>query len=562
MAPCVVYWLLQVMCPFFQSLHVRVMPTMGSLGWPLVLVFSMIPTPLAANVCILLFGVVGASTNHFHGTAECRPEIWSESLFHMAWSVFAFITRINRTKGRLAILQYGLQIYVMALLTGHSVKHMLMDTRSTHGRFRNVGVPYFADNNLQASVMHGVTGPKLFGQFRGSNVMFAGHEGSLVLGWWPNQVEFSVEGLAVSPAQQPPRLILPPQVNMYGSMSVTPKLTHCWGELLQTSTTGNVGVRSLHLSKTSVHVCSSWASHLHVRVCTLFSLLISGWNHVGACSCYDVHRVFALCAWCARMMWWLAYALANMHLYFEQSASARHTRVKQMGRFRYICFRLERKYGKWAKGGKPVYCFTKPCNKISTPKFESTLRFSKAMVLALMISLYVLNHQAVHLYFHGLLQWAVMAIRQVIVPWLSLSRLEILDAKSYHSWVAQLLHLSCTQIDSVDLNMASQQVNMVPIRTMHTINRSTNHLMNVTPPLVDIILAYVCLKCEVVSSVAMTNEMPSPLIVSHAKSHIVSTGHEGHTPGTSLPTFPHLIGSRDMSICSNVGGSRLEHIVN
>jgi hypothetical protein len=38
--------------------------------------------------------------------------------------------------------------------------------------------------------------------------------------------------------------------------------------------------------------------------------------------------------------------------------------------------------------------------------------------------------------------------------------------KSYHSWVAQLPHLSGTRIDSVDLKLASQQVDMVPSRTM------------------------------------------------------------------------------------------------
>jgi hypothetical protein len=165
MAPYVVYWLLQVMCPFFQPLHVHVMPVMGSLSWPLLLVLSMIPTLLVVNVCILLFGVIEASTDPFHKTAKCRPKTWSESLFHMSWSVFAFITGINRAKGCLAILQYGLHIYVAALLTGHSVKPMLTDTRSTTVRFRNTGVPYFAVNNLQASAMHVVTGPKRLGSF-------------------------------------------------------------------------------------------------------------------------------------------------------------------------------------------------------------------------------------------------------------------------------------------------------------------------------------------------------------------------------------------------------------
>jgi hypothetical protein len=162
---------------------------------------------------------------------------------------------------------------------------------------------------------------------------------------------------------------------------------------------------------------------------------------------------------------------------------------------------LEHKHGKWVKGVKPVYCFTKPRIKIPKPEFELTLSFSKAMLLAIMISLYVLNYQAVHLYFHGLLHWAVIAIRQVIMPWLSLSRLEMLDDKSYHSWVAQLPHLSGTRIDSVDLKMVSQQVNMVPSRTMHAVNGLTNQLMNLPAPLVDMILASVCFKREVVPSV-------------------------------------------------------------
>jgi hypothetical protein len=42
----------------------------------------------------------------------------------------------------------------------------------------------------------------------------------------------------------------------------------------------------------------------------------------------------------------------------------------------------------------------------------------------------------------------------------------------------------------------------------------------------------------------------------------MSTGREGHTLGTSLPTLPHLLGSHDMPVDSNVGGSRLEPIVN
>jgi hypothetical protein len=152
--------------------------------------------------------------------------------------LFAFITGINRAKGCLAILQYGLQIYVAALLTGHSVKPMLTDTRSTAVRFRDTGVPYFAVSNLQASAMHVVTGPKLFGQFRGSDVLFAGQEGSPVLGWWPSQLDFAMEGLAGSSTQQPPRLILPPHVNVSGSLSFFPKLTRMWGELLRSPQPG------------------------------------------------------------------------------------------------------------------------------------------------------------------------------------------------------------------------------------------------------------------------------------------------------------------------------------
>jgi hypothetical protein len=425
MAPYIVYWLLQAMCPFFQPLHVHVMPVMGSLSWPLLLVLSMIPTLLVVNVCILLFGIIEATTDPFLKTAKYRPKTWSESLFHLSWSLFAFVTGINRAKGRLAILQYGLHIYVAALLTGHSVKPMLTDTRSTAVRFRDAGVPYFAVSNLQASAMHVMTCPKLSGQPWGSDVLFAGQEGSPVLGWWPSQLDFAMEGLAGSSAQQPPRLILPPHVNVSGSLSFFPKLTHMWGELLQTSTTGNVGMRSLQLLKTLVHVCSSGISWLHAHLRTLFSLTIYVWNHIDAYFCHDMQRVFALYAWCAIMIWWLAYALGNMHLYFEQLASAKQTRIKLMGRFRYICFRLEHKHGKWVKGTKPVYCFTKPLNKIPKPEFELTLSFSKAMLLAIMISLYVLNYQAVHLHFNGLLHWAVIAIRQVIMSWLSSSRLEI-----------------------------------------------------------------------------------------------------------------------------------------
>jgi hypothetical protein len=88
------------------------------------------------------------------------------------------------------------------------------------------------------------------------------------------------------------------------------------------------------------------------------------------------------------------------------------------------------------------------------------------MLLAIVVSLYVLNYQAVHLHFNGLLHWAVIAIRQGIMPWLSSSRLETLDVKNYQAWVAQLPHLSGTRIDSLDLTLASQQVNMVPSRTM------------------------------------------------------------------------------------------------
>jgi hypothetical protein len=562
MTPYVVYWLLQVMCPFFQPLHVHVMPVMGSLGWPLLLVLSMIPTLLIVNVCILLFGVIEASTDPYHKTAKCRPKTWSESLSHMSWSMFAFMTGINRAKGCLAILQYGLQIYVAALLTGHSVKPMLVDTRSTAVRFRDTGVPYFAVDNLQASAMHVMTGSKLFGPSWGSDVLFAGQEGSPALGWWPSRLDFAMERLAGSSAQQPPRLIIPPQVNVSGSLSVIPKLTRMWGELVHTLTTGSFGERSLQLLKTSIQVCSPWVSWLHAQVCTLFSLILYVWNHIDAYFRYDMQRVFALYAWCALMTWWLAYAMGSRNWYFEQLASAKHSRVKQLGRFRYRCFRLKHKHGKWVKGVKPVYCFTKPRIKIPKPEFELTLSFSKAMISAIMISLYVLNYQAVHLYFHGLLHWAVIAIRQVIMPRLSLSRLEMLDDKSYHSWVAQLPHLSGTRIDSVDLTMASRRVNMVPSRTMHVISGLTNQLMNFPAPLVDMILASVCSKREVVPSVAMTNEMSSPLVFSHVKSHFMSTGREGHTSGTSLPTLPHLLGSHDMSIGSNVGESRLEPIVN
>jgi hypothetical protein len=106
----------------------------------------------------------------------------------------------------------------------------------------------------------------------------------------------------------------------------------------------------------------------------------------------------------------------------------------------------------------------------------------------------------------------------------------MLDDKSYHSWVAQLPHLSGTRIDPADLKTASQQVNMVPSRTMHAINGLTNRLMNLPAPLVDMILEYVCFKREVVSSVAMTNEMSSPLVFSHVTSHL----HEYRTGGAHL----------------------------
>jgi hypothetical protein len=562
MTPYIMYWLLQVMCPFFQPLHVHVMPLMGSLGWPLLLVLNMIPTLLVVNVCILLFGVIEASTDPFHNTAKYRPKTWSESLIHMSWSMFALITGINRAKGCLVILQYGLHIYVAALLIGHSVKPMLVDTRSTTVRFGDTSVPYFVVDNLQASAMHVMIGPKLFGPSWGSDVMFAGQEGSQVLGWWPSQLDAAAGGLTGSSAQQPPRLIIPPHVNVSGSMFVASKLTRMRGELLYILTTGSIGGRSLQLLKTSVHVCSPWVSWLHAQVCTLFSLILYVWNHIDAYFRYGMQRVFALYAWCALMTWWLAYAIGSRNSYFEQLASAKRTRVKQLGRFRYRCFRLEHKHGKWVKGVKPVYCFMKPRNKTHKPEFELTLSFSKAMLLTIMISLYVLNCQVAHLYFHGLLHCAVIAIRQVIMPRLSLSRLEMLDDKGCHSWVAQQPHLPCTRIDSVDLNMASQQVNIVPGRTMHAINRLTNQLMNLPAPRVDIFLASVCPKREVVPSVAMTNEMSSPLVFSHIKSHLMSTGREGHPSGTSLPTFPHLLGSHDMSIGSNVGESILEPIVN
>jgi hypothetical protein len=153
----------KVMCPFFQPFHVHVIPVMGSLNWPLLLVLSMIPTLLVVNICIFLFGVTEASTGPFHKTAKCRPKTWSESLIHMSWSVFSFITWINRAKGCIAIMQYGLHIYVAALLTGHSVKPMMVNTRSTSVRFRDTGVPYFAIDNLQALAMHVMNGPKMFG---------------------------------------------------------------------------------------------------------------------------------------------------------------------------------------------------------------------------------------------------------------------------------------------------------------------------------------------------------------------------------------------------------------
>jgi hypothetical protein len=369
MTPYVVYWLLQIMCPFFQPLHIHVMPVMGSLSWPSLLVLSTILTLLAVNVCILLFEVIEASTGPLHKTAKYRPKTWSESLMHVSWSMFAFITGINRAKGCLAILQYGLQIYVAALLTGHSVKPMLVDTRSTAVRFRDTGVPYFAVNSLQASAMHVMTGSKMFGPSWGSDVLFAGQEGSPVLGWWPSRLDFAMEGLAGSSAQQPPRLIIPPQVNVSGSLSVIPKFTRMWGELVHTLTTGSIGERSLQLLKTSIQVCSPWVSWLHAQICTLFSLILYVWNHIDAYFRYDMQRVFALYAWCALMTWWLAYAMGSRNLYFEQLASAKHSRVKQLGRFRYRCFRLKHRHGKWVKGVKPVYCFTKPRIKIPKPEF-------------------------------------------------------------------------------------------------------------------------------------------------------------------------------------------------
>jgi hypothetical protein len=97
---------------------------------------------------------------------------------------------------------------------------------------------------------------------------------------------------------------------------------------------------------------------------------------------------------------------------------------------------------------------------------------------------------------------------------------------------------------------------------MQAISRLTNHLMNLPASLVDIMFTYVCSKREVVPSVDLTNEMSSPLVFSHVTSLLMSTGWEGHTLGTSLPTLPHLLGSPDMSIDSNVGESRLEPIVN
>jgi hypothetical protein len=66
--------------------------------------------------------------------------------------------------------------------------------------------------------------------------------------------------------------------------------------------------------------------------------------------------------------------------------------------------------------------------------------------------------------------------------------------------------------------VASQQVNMVPSRTVLAVNGLTNQLMNLPAPLVDMILASVCSKREVVPSVAMTNEMSSPLVFSHVTS--------------------------------------------
>jgi hypothetical protein len=190
--------------------------------------------------------------------------------------MFASITWIHRAKGCLATMQYGLQTYVATLLTGHSVKHMMMHTRSTFVRFRKTSVPYFAVVNMQASAMHIMTGPKMLGRSLGSDVLFAGHEGSPVMCWWPIQLHFDAEGLGGSSAHQPPRPILPPHVNVSGSLSVISKPTRAWGGILHTLATESVGVRSLRRLKTSVHVCSPWVSWLHAQFCTLFSLIFYG----------------------------------------------------------------------------------------------------------------------------------------------------------------------------------------------------------------------------------------------------------------------------------------------
>jgi hypothetical protein len=74
MTPSIVYWLIQGICPFFEHLHVHAMPTMSSLGWPLLLVLSTIPTLLVVNICTMLFRVIEASTDPFHKTAKYRPK--------------------------------------------------------------------------------------------------------------------------------------------------------------------------------------------------------------------------------------------------------------------------------------------------------------------------------------------------------------------------------------------------------------------------------------------------------------------------------------------------------
>jgi hypothetical protein len=93
-----------------------------------------------------------------------------------------------------------------------------------------------------------------------------------------------------------------------------------------------------------------------------------------------------------------------------------------------------------------------------------------------MFSLYVLNYQVVHLHSHVLLRWAVTTIHQGFMPWLSSSRLEMLDVMTYQAWVVQLPHLTGTRIDSLDLTLASQQVNMVPSRTMNAIGRTNQSI--------------------------------------------------------------------------------------